>query len=396
MVAARIQRFERLAVSAVLWALVAVGSSQAITMRVPQDYAKITDALLWAANDDVIVVSPGIYTENVSLLGKNVVLRSTNPTSPGVVAATIIDGNKADCVVRFAGTETSGCVLSGFTIRNGAYYNGGGIYGSLSWARIERNVISGNSGNAGGGLYQCNGTIQYNVITGNSASYGGGLCTCNGTIQNNAITSNSVNGWGGGLDLCNGTIQNNVIAGNSADSWGGGLSQCNGTIQNNVITSNSAGLFSVGIGGGLCQCGGLIRNNTITSNSAVAQGGGLSGCTGVIVNSIIWGNTALAYPQISPDSIPSYSCIQGYTVGHEQGNIGLDPRFAGPDDFHLRRGSPCIDAGTNQNCPATDKDGTRRPLDGNGDGRATCDMGAYEYPTVPRTAVHQEFWMLYR
>jgi len=33
--------------------------------------------------------------------------------------------------------------------------------------------------------------------------------------------------------------------------------------------------------------------------------------------------------------------------------------------------------------PPTDKDGNRRPHDGNGDGKAVCDMGAYEYVGPP-------------
>jgi hypothetical protein len=357
--------------------------AQAITIRVPQDYPKIQDALLWAANGDEIVVSPGVYVENINFNGKNVVLRSTSPTNPGTVATTIIDLNWKGRVVTFDGSETSSCLLSGFTIRNGI----GGIYGNGAKARIEHNTITGNSGEYGGGLYGCNGTIQNNVITNNSAVYGGGLNQCNGTIQNNTITGNSAR-YGGGLFGCDGTIQNNDIAGNWArgtgsSGGGGGLYECNGTIQNNLITSNSARSAGGGsaYGGGLYRCHGTIRSNTITSNTALSEGGGLSGCTGIIVNCIFWGNAAPVYSQISPDSIPSYSCIQGLTVAG--GNIKLDPRFVGPNDFHLRPDSPCIDAGTNANCPATDKDGNQRPFDGNADGKSTCDVGAYECVTVP-------------
>jgi hypothetical protein len=42
-------------------------------------------------------------------------------------------------------------------------------------------------------------------------------------------------------------------------------------------------------------------------------------------------------------------------------------------------GSPAIDAGDNAACPATDYRGIARPVDGNGDGNAVCDMGAYEW-----------------
>jgi hypothetical protein len=49
----------------------------------------------------------------------------------------------------------------------------------------------------------------------------------------------------------------------------------------------------------------------------------------------------------------------------------------------LLAGSPAIDSGNNVPCPATDQRGTGRPVDGNGDGVAVCDAGAYEAATPP-------------
>jgi hypothetical protein len=51
----------------------------------------------------------------------------------------------------------------------------------------------------------------------------------------------------------------------------------------------------------------------------------------------------------------------------------------GAFDAHLLSSSPAIDAGDNTLCPAIDYGGTARPLDGNGDGVAICDIGAYEW-----------------
>jgi serine protease len=65
-------------------------------------------------------------------------------------------------------------------------------------------------------------------------------------------------------------------------------------------------------------------------------------------------------------------------------DIDVDPLFVSPaiGDYHLRFGSPAIDAGgaCHETCETVpDLDGLTRPIDGNGDGIAVRDMGAFEY-----------------
>jgi len=49
-----------------------------------------------------------------------------------------------------------------------------------------------------------------------------------------------------------------------------------------------------------------------------------------------------------------------------------------PAYFPLNYGSVAIDMGANDVCPPIDQTGKLRPMDGNGDGTAVCDVGAFE------------------
>jgi len=291
-------------------------------ISIPADYTRIQQGLFLAFPGEVITVSPGTYYENLNFLGKNLILQSTNPFNANIVNNTIIDGDRLFSVIFFNGTEDSTCAVRGFTIRDGSAYIAGGIRGNGTLAKIENNKILDNSADHGGGLYDCDGTIQNNTIYGNSAI---------GVIKRS----------GGGLYDCDGIIQNNIISGNSTH-YGGGLSDCDGIIQNNIVSNNSV----TGEGGGLYNCDGSIQNTVIYGNSAAYGYHTLSKCAGPIVNCIIWGNSDTTNPQLYHSSTPIYSCIEGWTkVG--RGNISTDPKFVAPvnGDFHLLPDSPCIDAG---------------------------------------------------
>jgi hypothetical protein len=321
-----------------------------------------------AAHGDEVIVAEGTYLENVDFKGKNIVLRSTDPTDLQVVRGTIIDGNQLASVVTFLGSETEECVLSGFTIRNGKAVYGGGIYSAIAKdhrtrAAIENNIISGNSGQNGGGLADCEGTIRNNLIESNTANYqGGGLFECHGVVERNTIKGNS-SSQGGGLSYCRGIVRGNTITGNMASGEGGGLSYSNATLENNVIAGNRAGRT----GGGLWSCGGEIRNNTISVNLA-AYGGGMAECGNVITSCIIWGNLAPQGPNLLYSSEPKYSCI-GEWEGGGVGNISTSPHFvdARAGNYRLRSWSPCIDAGD----PALDFSNEPEPNGGR------INMGAY-------------------
>ncbi len=176
-------------------------------------FATIQKGIDAASEQDTVIVAQGTYLENIQFKGKNIVLRSADPADRTVVENTVIDGDMAGAVVTLVGTEDGGCVLSGFTVRNGEAWEGGGICGGTAeqhtLATIENSIIADNAAQfGGGGLAYCDGAIRRNIISGNSGGFvgGGGLSECDGLIVNNVIAGNSGGLSGGGLYGCDGTI----------------------------------------------------------------------------------------------------------------------------------------------------------------------------------------------
>ena len=297
-------------------------------------------------------------------------------------------------VVTGSGTDAN-AILDGFTITAGCgnfeapgLPPGGGMLNLEGSPTVRNCTFSKNSANGmGGGMYNHNSsaTIINCTFTGNSSGAGGGMSNSTWRSNNKPVvvnctfSGNSAEYVGGGMDndTSSPTLTNCTFAGNSAEYGGGMFNNYNCTPM--VTNCTFSGNIAVKDGGGICN-----KNNPYHGDS-----------TPIVTNCILWNNSDSGgtdeYAQIC-GGIPTvnYNCIQGWTGAlGGTGNIDADPHFAFPNDYHLMPGSPCIDAGTNEpydGLPDTDFEGITRPLDGNGDGSAIADMGAYEYSIEPRIA----------
>jgi len=310
--------------------------------------------------------------------------------------------------------------------------DGGGIFSRLSYATISGNTIAENeildyqSGRGAGIFCALSGLmIRDNVITQNHSRYGSAIycmssfpCIKNNLIENNAMYGPPVyagSEWGAiSLYLCQDFIvEGNLIRQNSASVGAGicGQAASAGSIVNNVITANAAvnaGTGQGGMGGGIywevplsSTADSYITNNTITMNSASdpflgEKGGGMAVMLWSntnkmsIANNIIASNSSGIYSLMYPPNLLSKNDVfnspgQNYIgLSPGTGDISLEPGFVDgiSGDFHLTPSSPCLDAGSNSAVPAwltTDFENNPRIIDGNGDGNAVVDMGAFEF-----------------
>ena len=90
---------------------------------------------------------------------------------------------------------------------------------------------------------------------------------------------------------------------------------------------------------------------------------------------------AISYTDLDPGD-NEFHGANGKITEANMSNVG-DAGFADPllGDYHLLPSSPLIDAGDPSTAQGADMDGNPLVVDGNGDGTARRDMGAFEYQT---------------
>jgi len=251
---------------------VAVAATHASTLLVPEQHATVQAAIDAAQPGDTVLVSPGVYRENLQI-EKALTLRSTQGAE-----TTTLDGGRSCNVIWVNGTGTEQVTISGFKITN-------------AWGTPWEGV--GQRCGFGGGLVLDAAvvTVSGNIITGNASCYGAGLSSNSlSFIHHNQIRDNlqpaecNGAGDGGGIFLNSSidttlwsVISDNLIAGHRVASNGGGI-EIHGSkarITGNVIRNNQAGYLggAINISRGIVEISrNVIEGNSLTETGSIGGG----------------------------------------------------------------------------------------------------------------------------
>jgi uncharacterized repeat protein (TIGR01451 family)/CSLREA domain-containing protein len=237
---------------------------------------------------------------------------------------------------------------------------------SIAVAFNRLTIRNGTASGAAGGAIRVNVgsvTLTDSSLAENSADTNGGAIFNASTlsIDRSILSANVASGSGGGLyNAGTATLTNATLSGNSATSLGGGVYNAPlaiATVQHATIAFNGAAA-----GGGVNNAGTATLAGTLLSANS---GGNCAGTVGSNGSNLDNGTT----------------CVFG-AAGDQS---GVDPLLGaladngGPTATHaILPGSPAIDAAAAGSCPATDQRGVARPVDGNSDSVAACDIGAFE------------------
>lgn len=273
---------------------------------------------------------------------------------------------------------------------SGVFLKGGSHHNRILNNELVDNIMmkpldSGGSGDAGAFavlIWGDHNEIAYNTLSGSNA------CSYDYVRDGSAV---EIYGGSGSPGASNNTIHHNIAFQNDAfielGKSGSGTANDN-IIAYNLFYSNLERSIFLNTRGNTSY-GPIYRtkayNNTTYLTGAASQGVVCSSCASDILtlkNNIIWSNWKAAYSSSAFDEgfniywkNGGNPTVQGFTMSSTSKR--LDPLFVvNGTDFHLRSGSPAINAGSSESVTAgfaSDLDGKTVPSG------SSVDMGGYEF-----------------
>ncbi|MFD0578625.1 right-handed parallel beta-helix repeat-containing protein [Dactylosporangium darangshiense] len=271
----------------------------------------LQNAIDSAAAGSLLVLSPGVYNENVvvwkplkiqgrgagGIIGAHE-LQARDPEDPRFhVVGSVIDGRyftentpTFDATVAahgpYVGVDANHPVLRGADLTmlaqsTSAYDLGTGITASFAQARVDGLALMTGQGEGAGGIqlqaYANNTQLTNNVLENNAGIFAGGIGIGAPYSDTNPVTgvSNHV-----GAHNYNVRVANDRMIGNGGLTRSGGLGIFYGSnayeVANNVVCSNFGVEYGAGISHWGLSPGGRIHDNQIYYNDAVDSGAGIS------------------------------------------------------------------------------------------------------------------------